>query len=311
MQEAARDAGRKLFAAKLLQVSGKMQLGIIPVALASGALLAAAGGLYVWYQTRPQPPVAYPPPVAQAAAHPAPAPAATQPPAPVTPAVSQPLPAAPIALADDAPALEPLRPEPRIHIESHPETNSIDPVLAAAYQAYRQGDYATAQQQYAAALKQDPQNRDALLGSAAIAQQQGQDAVAAQYYEQVLTLDPRDPVAYAGMAALSQDDSPEAESRLKLLLAQQPQAGTLYFALGNHYVRQQRWPEAQQAYFDAYRLQPDNAVFAYNLAVSLDHLGQRTGAAQYYQRALQLETAGDADFDRKQTQQRLEALRSH
>ena len=184
-------------------------------------------------------------------------------------------------------------------------------MLASAYQSYQQGDFAAAQQQYVAALKQDPNNRDALLGIAALARQQGQDAIAAQYYRHVLELNPRDPEAYAGMAALGNDDSPSEESRLKLLLAQQPQSAALNFTLGNLYAGQQRWPEAQQAYFNAYNLQPDNADYAFNLAVSLDHLGQDKAAANYYQRALQLgSSSAMAGFDRAQVQQRLNALRA-
>ena len=198
-----------------------------------------------------------------------------------------------------------------IRIHTRRQQNSIDPVLSSAYQSYRQGDFAAAKREYVAALRQNPRNRDALLGIAAVAQQQGQDAIAAQYYQHVLTLDPRDPVAHAGLAALRKDDSPSEESRLKTLLAQQPQSAALNFALGNLYAGQQRWSAAEQAYFNAYNLQPDSADYALNLAVSLDHLGQASAAAEYYQRALQLgATSRNTGFDRKQVQQRLDALKA-
>ena len=44
--------------------------------------------------------------------------------------------------------------------------------------------------------------------------------------------------------------------------------------LGNQLAQQGRWSEAQQEYFKAFASEPDNADFAYNLAVSLDHLRQ-------------------------------------
>jgi Tfp pilus assembly protein PilF len=327
--EPARDAGKKLFAAKTALVRGRIQLGIIPIALISGAVIAAAGGIYVWYEMTPHRPAvrALPPPYQPSlpASPPAAPLALTPPPAPaqpLTPPMESAAPgeeaapaamqeAAPAALAADEDAPTRAKPEPSIRIENRQETNSIDPVLASAYRSYRQGDFAAAQQQYASALKQDPRNLDALLGIAAIAQQEGQDGIAARYYQHVLALDPRDPVAHAGMAALSNDDSPTEESRLKLLLAQQPQSATLNFALGNLYAEQQRWSEAQQSYFNAYNLQPDSADYALNLAVSLDHLGQGKAAAEYYRRALQLgSTSRTAGFDRAQVQQRLNALRA-
>jgi len=143
---------------------------------------------------------------------------------------------------------------------------------------------------------------------AAIAQQQGQDDAAMQYYRQVLLLDPRDPAAHAGMSAFSTSEPAARESRLKLSLAQTPQSAALHFALGNLYTEQSRWGDAQQAYFNAFRLEPANAQFAFNLATSLDHLGQAKLAAQYYRLALQIDTSGNAGFDRVQTQQRLNQL---
>jgi Flp pilus assembly protein TadD len=204
---------------------------------------------------------------------------------------------------------------PPIRIEHSHESNTVNPILLTAWQAYRSGDFDTASQLYSEVLRKDAQNhnapnRDALLGMAAIAQQRLQDAIAAQYYNQLLTLDPLDPDAHAGMSSLL-DATPGTESRLKLLLAQSPEAAALHFALGNFYAQQSRWGDAQQAYFSACALESDNAQFAFNLAVSLDHLGQGKLAAQHYRRALQLDRAGDTNFDRAQTQLRLDELTSH
>ena len=146
---------------------------------------------------------------------------------------------------------------------------------------------------------------------AAIAQQQGQDATAIQYYKQVLILDPRDPVAQAGLSAFSTADAADKESRLKVSLAQSPQSSALNFALGNLYSEQSRWGDAQQAYFNALRIEPSNALFAFNLATSLDHLGQGKLAAQHYRMALQLDATGNAGFDRVQTEQRLKQLQGN
>ena len=58
-----------------------------------------------------------------------------------------------------------------------------------------------------------------------------------------------------------------------------------------------RRAEAQQEYFKAYAGDPENADFAYNLAVSLDHLRQRRLARDYYVRAAALADKRGAGFD--------------
>jgi tetratricopeptide (TPR) repeat protein len=190
-------------------------------------------------------------------------------------------------------------------IEQHQE-EPIDPILNSAYLDYRSGKFDQAQQQYRRALSIDSNNTDALLGLAAIAQHRGEDNLASHYYVKVLALDPRNAVANAGVSALSNDNN--RESRLKTLLDEQQDSSSLHFALGNYYAEQSRWSEAQQAYFNAYKLAPGNAELAYNLAISLDRLGQNKSAVLYYQSALSLDPNQSADFDHKQVSQRIEKL---
>ena len=187
----------------------------------------------------------------------------------------------------------------------------LDPLINNAYLAYRSGKLKEARQMYLEVHAKDARNTDALLGLAAIAQLQGEDRLAAQYYLRVLTLEPRNAVAHAGMSALSTDEN--SESRLKSLLREQSDSAALHFALGNIYAGQSRWGEAQSAYFNAYTLDSNNAELSYNLAVSLDHLGQNKLAVQFYQRALQLDLAGSdhphsSTLDHAQISQRVKEL---
>lgn len=198
--------------------------------------------------------------------------------------------------------------EKSFDIRHEQESDSLDAILARAYKSYKKGDYATASQHYREALSLAPKNRDALLGLAVIAQQQEDDDAALSYYRQVLVLDPRDPVAHAGMAFFNRGDTSTKESRLQQLISQQPDSAALHFALGNQYVEQSRWSDAQQAYFNALAMEPGNALFAFNLAISLDHLGQRKAAAKYYQQAMQFDPSGNSGFSRIQVQQRLNEL---
>ena len=360
-----RAAGQNLFAAKAAPSRAGGRLGIIPIALISGAVIAAGGGYYVWREISPAPVMqrqAPMPPPAQPIANAAPpaVPVMQTAPAHAIPAVESAHAQANVDINPDyplgvgraldrhaglkpdlqsidfvgavpaneqsgikqidhvskvaAPHTPPAAPHDTaaqpIRIEhGQQQGDSVDPTLLAAWQAYRNGEFRSAWQLYGDVLKKDGKNRDALLGMAAIAQQQSQDDAAAHYYRQVLVLDPRDPIAHAGISALSGASYAEgAESRLKLLLSQQPRSAALHFALGNLYAEQSRWGDAQQSYFSACNLEPDNAQFAFNLAVSLDHLGKSKLAAQYYRHALQQDTSDNAGFDRAQTQRRINDL---
>lgn len=318
-----------MFAAKKAPAAKKFHynLGIIPTAIIIGLVLGTAGGIYVWIEIQPPKAAQYRGSPTVAAITPAPV---ARPPLPVAPLA---MPAENRPYAETQPRVNRVEPAPAkrprpsgisrpagtltapgaqsmqgIQVQKQTENDGIYTALLAAYQAYQNGDLGTAWQRYREVLLKDPKNRDALLGMAAIAQQQNQDDAAIQYYKQILILDPRDPAAQAGMSAFSTADAAGKESRLKLSLSQSPQSATLHFALGNLYTEQSRWSDAQQAYFGAYNLEPSNAQFAFNLATSLDHLGQAKLAAQYYETALKLGTSSSPGFDRAKTEQRLKKL---
>ena len=175
----------------------------------------------------------------------------------------------------------------------------VNPNVAAGYAAYVAGDFGTARNEYQHALREEPGNRDALLGLAALEIRAGRYESAEALYLRVLQVDPRDSQAQAALIALrsGRSDPLATESRVKSLLAAEPGAHALNFTLGNQLASQNRWAEAQQEYFRAYTAEPDNADFAYNLAVSLDHLRQPRRALEYYQRAISLGEKHGAGFD--------------
>lgn len=188
-------------------------------------------------------------------------------------------------------------------------TRALDRELDAAYTAFEAGDYAAARRSYQQVLRADPANRDALLGLAAIDLRAGDPNAAEARYQKLIERDPRDPYAQAAMTGLRPTADPvQSESRLKTLISQQPDSAPLQFALGNLYMGQSRWSEAQAAYFRAYSADPDNADFAYNLAVSLDHLRQPRLALEYYQRALALADQRPTAFDRSRAAARARDL---
>ncbi|MFZ5523783.1 MAG: tetratricopeptide repeat protein [Pseudomonadota bacterium] len=316
----ARNAGKNLFEAKSPAISYSRMGGInrnLLFALGGTVLLLAAGAGYLWYidSAGSAPPMR--PPIPATAAPPVS-------PAPITAApenksvAGSPAPGAFDSAARTRQANKSARrkmgssPQSTGRISIQPkQTELLDPLINNAYLAYRGGRLNEARQMYLEVLGKDARNTDALLGLAAIAQLQAEDRLATQYYLRVLTLEPRNAVAHAGMSALNRDEN--NESRLKSLLREQRDSPALHFALGNIYSGQSRWGEAQSAYFNAYTLDPENAELAFNLAISLDHLGQNKLAVQFYQRALQLDLTGSnqplsASMDRAKITQRVKEL---
>lgn len=270
----------------------------------------------------PAPEAAVPPPesVAQALSEsptpssqpePPPAPPLAAASAPVVPTTTERAPieasSGMVAMAETSPQFDVAPGE--IRISRSKGVDEVNRQVMEGYAAYQSGDYGRAESIYGAVLARAPEQRDALLGLAAIAMLRGDRQQAAEHYGRLLRLNPKDTVAATALVALRRQDNAVAdESHLKLMLEQTPQPAYLHFALGNVYARQARWAEAQQAFFDAYRQAPDSADYAFNLAVSLDHLGSREAALTYYRKSLDLSDRQPANFAPSQAMSRIDSL---
>ncbi|RME33349.1 MAG: hypothetical protein D6786_07970 [Gammaproteobacteria bacterium] len=215
--------------------------------------------------------------------------------------------------AEPAPAadIKPLVLRPRmLQITRSRPQPEVDRRLELAYAAWQGGDLRQAARLYRQVLESRPGQRDALLGLAAIALREGDLERAHDYYRQVLSRDPKDPVASAGLFAIEGgvDGGSVTEARLKMLLEETPRAAHLHFSLGTLYARERRWPEAQEAFFNAFSADPTNPDYAYNLAVSLDRLHQYQTALQYYGKALELAASRPAAFDPTAARARIATL---
>jgi tetratricopeptide (TPR) repeat protein len=333
----AQQAARRLFEAKEKPHNPhrpfQIMLGVL-------ALIAIGAGAYFWYQLRAPSNVA----ITIAAPRTMPASASAQSPVEARP-VAQTFSVEPMAPITEALPAEPAHrstPEPTHARASAPLSYDPGPAPGAAphaaprtaptgavvqtltlnkstapsisaidqgYAAYERGDWVVAREAYQRALTQSPLNRDALLGMAALDMRSGHYEAAETHYLKALELNPRDALAQSGMISLRGYTDPLAsESRLKNLLAQQPEATFLNFALGNQYAAQSRWSEAQQSYFKAYSADADNPDYAFNLAVSLDHLRQGKLAIEYYQKALTLGATRPVSFNKAQIEARLREL---
>jgi tetratricopeptide (TPR) repeat protein len=309
-----RIAAQNAFAAKQPPAAGNGAFGIVVGAIT--LLAVAAIGVYFWLQLKPSNGLSTPQTVAM------PNPGATAPTVGPNPATTRAQPAQEPRLETAArprsnPAINhPAEPRPTpgaatlatpIHITS--SQLKINPALADGFEAFQAGNLSKARADYERVLQSDPRNADALRGAAAIALREGRSADAETYYQRLLEADPQDAIAQAGLVGLGRHNDPVAsESRLKTLLATQPDAPVLHFALGNLYAQQSRWNDAQQAYFNAVAGDGDNPDYLFNLAVSLDQMHQSKLAAQYYRQALTAATMRPAGFDQGKVAARLRDL---
>lgn len=178
--------------------------------------------------------------------------------------------------------------------------------VADGYTAFQAGEFDRARVAYERALRADPRNPDALHGLAALAQHRRDEAGVRQLMRRIAEVDPSDTAA---RVALSDNVDPAVqEARLLDIAAAQPKSAAAAFALGSLYASQARWREAQQAYFNAYTLAPEQPDHAYNLAVSLDQLRQPRLALQYYREAMSLRAQHAAAFDADMVAARIRSL---
>ncbi|MDA8258922.1 MAG: tetratricopeptide repeat protein [Betaproteobacteria bacterium] len=331
----AKAAAQNLFAAKQPEKPPARKAFAIAVGTITVLSVCAIGG-YFWWQLQPKSsllasrgplpppaPVVAPPPAVTPAPTPALPPSATTvaPTAGTQGSGRQPTPA--VSGEDDETTVIPNRASPvrRADVRTSPPIESdspvrvskapltINPALLRGFDAFNRGDFALAQVEYERAQKSDPRNTDALHGLAAIALRQGRNDQADLLYRRIVEADPQDAVATAALInSRGQIDPNTAESRLKSLVAAQPELAAPHFSLGNLYARHGRWSEAQQAYFRAYSAEPDNPDILYNLAISLEHLRQNKLAAQYYGQAIAAAQGRPAGFDKVQAAARLQSL---
>lgn len=235
------------------------------------------------------------------------------------PAASEGIPEIENAIADttaDVPVTqERSGPESPVQISRSTSIRNPDMQMMTAWSAYQQGNFASARDYYRDYLTRDPDNRDALLGLAASAMQVNDIQLARQTYARLLVINPRDPLARNGLLDTTAYTDPiQRESELKSLRNDHPDIAGISYSLGTLYAEQQRWREAQEAFYDALlvaRTQggaPVSPDYAFSLAVALERISQPLAALSFYREAQALAQFSTPGFDLSVLDQRLQAL---
>ena len=183
----------------------------------------------------------------------------------------------------------------------------MDDRVNSAYRAYQAGDLVAAKSGYADVLQAYPDNRNAMLGLAACAVREGDTRSAVSMYQRIIRAFPQDALSRAALVGLQQNR--QGEPLIRQLLARQADNPFLYASLGQLLAAQTRWPEARQAFSAAHRIDPANPVYTLNLAISLDRMGHREEALNYYRTTLKLVESGASDLDIRPVIRRLHSLR--
>jgi tetratricopeptide (TPR) repeat protein len=182
-------------------------------------------------------------------------------------------------------------------------------LLKEAFEAYQRGDNNAALEKYNRVVTDDPQNRNALLARAAINVQSDNNVKAIKDYQTLLIANPKDSFAMSSLISVASISPSKSESQLKKMMRDEPLSPHLNFVLANIYGTQNRWQEAQNHYFKALENNPDDPNYAYNLAVSLEHIAKPKVAIVYYQLALANFNNGKATFNKVVVDKRVEILK--
>ena len=210
---------------------------------------------------------------------------------------------------DQSPGDRPVAAGQAITLQRTDKRDPVSEALERGWALYQQKEYGASLREYEKAAKAEPDNHDALLGIAAVSSQQDDLDTARDIYIRLLEKDPRDPLAHAGLANIAQTEGASlSESRLKQLIEYRPDDSHLQFALGNLYVQKKSWPEAQQAFFNAWKGDSENPDYAYNLAVSLDQMGKHEEARTFYEDSLKLAAGKNINFSAAAVRTRLAHL---
>ena len=181
--------------------------------------------------------------------------------------------------------------KPQYHSSAHLKVVTSPPqkdLRLQAFEAYKKGDYAKAQELYRQAVLQHPHDLNIWLGLGATSLALGEKEVALKYYRQALKMAPDNLSALKAVLMLTSSYNGRWLQQIKVLSNQLPTDPDIHFMEGNYYANHNDWLLAHKAYQQAVRYAPNSADILLNDAISLDHLGAYAKARDLYRKTLVL-----------------------
>ena len=159
--------------------------------------------------------------------------------------------------------------------------------VRAGYTALLRGEYDTALGFYDQTLQQEPNSILALLGRGASLQKLRRFDEAQASYDRALKIDPENREALTNMTTIIGERAPtEALSRLLDLEKNYPAFSPIKAQIGLIYAKMGTMEPALDYLRRAAELAPDSAMYVYNMALVLDHMGLRDQAIAAYNNVL-------------------------
>lgn len=163
-----------------------------------------------------------------------------------------------------------------------PDVN-IQSYLEQGYENLIAGREAVAAGYYQEALNAEPKNEMALFGLATTYQRMGRLAEARELYGKLLAVNPTHREGLNNFMALISREAPqEAIEELEKLETENPDFSPIPAQLGIVYNKIDNPRMAARKLARALNLSPDNLSYKYNLAITLDRLGQVEQASDLY-----------------------------
>lgn len=182
---------------------------------------------------------------------------------------------------------------PKVDVRAHEELGlkievrrpdvNIQSYLEDGYQNLLDKRYAIAAGYYQEALRIERKNESALFGLATTYHRMGQREEARQLYSELLAINPTHREGLNNFMALISDESPSAAiEELEQLETENPDFSPIPAQLGIVYNRIGNPQMAARKLARALNISPDNISYKYNLAITLDTLGQVEEASDLY-----------------------------
>ncbi|MDG1286126.1 MAG: tetratricopeptide repeat protein [Rickettsiales bacterium] len=170
-----------------------------------------------------------------------------------------------------------------ISIEIKKPDLNVNDYLVMAYEAMQGERFSLASQYYQAILDNDASHEDAILGLATVSHRLGDNDTARALYRKLLMSSPRNTAVLNNFLVLVSEEAPEKALRELLdLESKNPHYDVLPAQLATIYANQGDMENAIEKIARAIELNPEHLLYRYNLAVMLDHAGQKNEAIQVY-----------------------------